>query len=350
MARILYGFSGDGFGHAARAKEVIAHLNSAGHQVCPVSYDKGYDFLSKFYPVERISGLRLSYADNEVRYLATVANSVLKSKETLSSFEKVKDLAVDFKPDLVISDFEPTVNLVAHWLKLPLVSLDNQHVINKTKIDVPERWLTEYMVAKLVVQMIVFKAKKYLILSFFHSRPASSKAQIIEPIIRGEVLALKPKKGNKVLVYLTSESNQSVVLPALAKTDGEFVVYGAGKKSRQGKVEFKAIDQRGFLNDLADAKAVIANAGFSLMTEALYLGKPFFALPIKSTFEQLINAHYLKKSGFGEMSEDLTSEELADFLGRLPEFEAKLKNLPRRGNAQAFAALDKTIVEVLKPK
>src|SRR6185369_12152091 len=42
----------------------------------------------------------------------------------------------------------------------------------------------------------------------------------------------------------------------------------------------------GFLRDLSGAKAVIANAGFSLISEGLYLDKPYLAIPVKNQFEQ----------------------------------------------------------------
>ena len=47
MARILYGIAGEGAGHASRSKEVIRYLQKKGHELRIVSYDKGYDILSK---------------------------------------------------------------------------------------------------------------------------------------------------------------------------------------------------------------------------------------------------------------------------------------------------------------
>ena len=38
MARIVYGVSGEGSGHSSRAREMIPHLERAGHRVRVVTY------------------------------------------------------------------------------------------------------------------------------------------------------------------------------------------------------------------------------------------------------------------------------------------------------------------------
>jgi hypothetical protein len=53
------------------------------------------------------------------------------------------------------------------------------------------------------------------------------------------------------------------------------------------------------VDDLAAARAVVCTAGFTLLSEALYLGKPVLALPNRGFFEQALNALYLRRSGRG---------------------------------------------------
>lgn len=62
---------------------------------------------------------------------------------------------------------------------------------------------------------------------------------------------------------------------------------------------FKAPSRNGFLTDLARCKAVMATAGFTLMTEALHLHKPYLALSMRGQFEHEINAVFLVQSGYG---------------------------------------------------
>ena len=54
-------------------------------------------------------------------------------------------------------------------------------------------------------------------------------------------------------------------------------------------ITYKPFSKDGFLQDLASCKAVMATAGFTLMTESFYLRKPYLTLPMRGQFEQEIN-------------------------------------------------------------
>lgn len=345
MARILYGISGDGFGHATRSKEIISHLINSGHQVCLVSYDKGYDLLSQHFEVEKISGLRLSYADNEVKYLATVSSNVLKSKASIESLDKVKTLTREFKPDLVITDFEPTVSLVANLFRLPLISIDNMHVITKTDVEIPEAWYSDYLIAKLVVRLMVFNAKRYFILSFFNCQPNNNKITLVKPVVRREILELQPSIGQHLLVYLTNEDDS--VISVLETSGQPCIVYGLKKRNLKGNLIFKQFGASDYLHDLATCRGIVATAGFSLISEALYLHKPFLALPVKSQFEQLLNAYYLEQIGYGLMTQDFRLAVLEQFLSSLELYQRNLNSYVQDGNEEMFNLLDKAIVELI---
>ena len=71
------------------------------------------------------------------------------------------------------------------------------------------------------------------------------------------------------------------------------------------------------------------------MSEALYLKKPYLALPLKGQFEQVLNALFLKQAGYGTYSDDLQTEEVSDFLNnqdlyrkRLTDYELDFNRLP----------------------
>ena len=50
---------------------------------------------------------------------------------------------------------------------------------------------------------------------------------------------------------------------------------------------------------LKQTKAIITNGGFTVISEALYLKKPIFSIPIKNQFEQALNAKFVEKLGAG---------------------------------------------------
>ncbi len=83
-------------------------------------------------------------------------------------------------------------------------------------------------------------------------------------------------------------------------TREKFIVYGYNKAQEDENLIFKTFSKEGFLDDLASSKAVMATAGFTLMTESFYYRKPFMALPMKGQFEQEINGILMTELGYGK--------------------------------------------------
>ena len=139
MAKILYGVAGEGSGHSSRAKEIIRHLEKNKHIVKVVSYDKGFKNLSPHFDVEKIFGLHFSFVNNKVEPIGTIFKNLIKLPEAIESIARVKQIVKDFKPNIIFSDFEPISAIVANLKKIPLISIDNQHRITKTKIEYPKK-------------------------------------------------------------------------------------------------------------------------------------------------------------------------------------------------------------------
>ena len=107
--------------------------------------------------------------------------------------------------------------------------------------------------------------------------------------------------------------------------------------------------RKSFLKDLKNCKAIIATAGFTLISEALFLGKPYFALPLKGQFEQTLNALCLKQAGFGDFVEidEINEKKILDFLKTLDKYEEKLKNY-KPDYDKLYKVLDKILKRVEK--
>lgn len=123
----------------------------------------------------------------------------------------------------------------------------------------------------------------------------------------------------------------------------KFFVYGFNKSEEHGNVILKPFSEAGFIEDLASAKAVIANGGFSLISECVYLHKPVCSIPIQNQFEQFVNASYIEKLGYGRHFNEFHPDSLKAFLYSLPDFEKNLKGYKQDGNRVLFDLLDKAI-------
>jgi uncharacterized protein (TIGR00661 family) len=177
--------------------------------------------------------------------------------------------------------------------------------------------------------------------SFFSARVRRGNTLLFPPIVRREVLAAKPYAGHHILVYVTSPSPDLIRL--LKQVRADFSAYGFGREGQDGNILFKKPSMDDFLNDLAGCKAIIANAGFSLVSEALHLGKPYLAVPVKHQFEQTFNAYHLNKTGYGAWWPDLNKERVESFLFNLPQYLENLRSYPRSDNSALFSKLDDLI-------
>lgn len=341
MANILYGVNGEGSGHSTRAKEVISHLQQQGHKLHVVSFDRGLRNLSESFPVTEIFGLGLTYVNNRVRYKRTLASNLIKAPRAARSLKALSHLVDEENIDLVITDFEPLTCHVGHRKRLPVIAIDNQHAITNTVVSLPHGFRRDVAAVRLVTRMMTPHADAYFVLSFFPAPVKRRNTYLFPPIVRQEVLAAKAQTGDYVLAYVTSPAKELAAL--LKQVRCKFVAYGFGTEGQDGNILFKKPSMDGFLRDLAGAKAVIANAGFSLVSEALYLGKPYLAMPVKNQFEQTFNAYYVDKLGYGAWWEQLGKEQIESFLFNLPIYAENLQSYPRAGNGALLTKLDELV-------
>ncbi len=148
-----------------------------------------------------------------------------------------------------------------------------------------------------------------------------------------------------MLVYQTSDTFHDLV-PTLQRLPGTFFVYGLKRDEVLGNVTLKGFSEAGFVRDLASARAVLAGGGFSLMGEAVYLGKPMLSVPLKGQFEQTLNALYLQKLGYGEYHRELSERAIAQFLERSPEYARNVAAHRQDRNHAILAKLDSLIGEI----
>ena len=81
MAKIVYGVSGEGAGHASRARVMVPHLQSRGHEVRVVSYGRGYQDLKGEFHVFETEGLSIAAVDNAVSVGKTIADNLSRLVE-----------------------------------------------------------------------------------------------------------------------------------------------------------------------------------------------------------------------------------------------------------------------------
>lgn len=353
--RILYGVVGEGMGHAMRSRVVLDHLAEA-HEVQVVVSGRAHDYLAERVgsrlSVDRIWGLSIVYEDNTVRNFKTLLRNLgdALSVGWPQNIAKYFELAEQFQPDVVVSDFESWSWLYALNHRLPVVSVDNMQVINRCAHpkEILDGHQTDFQVSKAVVKSKLPGCFRYLVTAFFAPLIRKDRTEIVPPILRPEILGATSEDGDHLLVYQTSESFTE--LPDILRETGvECRIYGFRRDLTEdlidGNLRFRPFDERTFIDDLRTARAVIASGGFTVMSEAVYLRKPMLAVPLKKQFEQVLNARYLEHEGYGVYHADLTTEAIHAFLERTPDYRRNLDGYRQDGNVETFAALDRALAE-----
>jgi len=337
MARILYGVHGSQHGHAIRALIIARAMPQ--HEFLFVSSEEGAGLLSREYRVERFRNPGTRYKNYKIDMLPTLklaADTLIHRKSELARLDA---LIREFKPDAAVSDYEYFTPIACKRAGIPCLSLDHQHVISHCVHDVPRKLLMDYLGIRLSIKFLFDACPDRLIISFFQPpvKPGA-RAVVAPPILRESVLAREPRHGEHILVY-QSCSISDAFAPFLRKMDREFRIYGYNRNSRDGNLTFKTFSEEGFLDDLASAAYVICGGGHSLMSEALYYGKPVMSFPVGGAIEQHFNALYLERLGYGrylDMS-TLTPDLLPGFETRLEAMRASIGRHKFRGNEDVFS-------------
>ena len=349
--RILYGVVGEGMGHAMRSRVILEHLFAQGHEVEIVASGRAVEFLEKRFgtrgDVNRIRGLHIVYDENRVRRGRTLWENVLGGTaaipDQIATYFRLID---DFKPECVISDFESWTYYYGKAHRLPVLSIDNMQVLNRCTIDedVIEGHRTNFEIAKAFVKGKLPFCDHYLITTFFRPPIRRDRTTLFPPILRPEILAAKPERGEHLLVYQTAEGNEGLA-ETLQASGLECRVYGMRRsitsEDVEGNLRFQPFSENGFIRDLATCRGVVAGGGFTLLGEAVYLHKPMLAVPVGGQFEQVLNARYLDKLGYGRYAESLRDPRaVLDFVAGLPRHEEALRGYAQDGNKEILAFVD----------
>ena len=354
--RLLYGVVGDGMGHATRSRVVIGHLLARGHEVRVLASNRAFGFLRDAFAgragfeATEIAGLRMIYRDNEVRKAETAAVTLFEAPKGLRRNAAVwKSVLAGPRPDAVITDFDTFAALLGRHLRVPVISIDNNHAIDRLRLprDVWRGAAIDLAIAKSVVQARYPHAYHYVVSSFFFPPPRKLGTTLVPPILRPEILAARREPGRHVLVYQTASTNRRLV-PALQRLPHEFRVYGMGREGTEGNVTLRTFSERGFVDDLRTARAVVAGGGFSLLSEAVHLHVPVLSIPLRGQFEQELNARWISRLGYGARAPKITPEAVGAFLSRVDDHSRALASYVPRDNTSLFACVDELLARAAR--
>ncbi|MEM9727793.1 MAG: glycosyltransferase family protein [Myxococcota bacterium] len=350
LKTVYYGVAGEGRGHAARALAIIEQLHER-HRVVVYSYGQALSLLksacrSLDVEVRTLPSLEFSYTSQRtLSYSRTFFRNVGYLKDLSDIFSRIQIEMERTPPDLIVSDFEPVLPRVGRRLGVPFLSVDHQHFLLACDIrELPARLRPHAQWMGVFIKAFCPPGPSETVISSFFPyrvRPRYAFAKQVGVMMRRQILEAQPEDRGHLVAYVRRAETIDIV-PQLHALGRPARVYGLGQQPRFGNVEFKEIHPNRFLEDLSTATGLVTTAGNQLVGEALYLGKPVFAVPEPKNREQDINAHFVQTMGVGEsVAADLLSkDELTSFLDKVPFYRARINRQRMCGNAIATRIIE----------
>ncbi len=354
MGKIFYSLAGEGRGHATRVQTIVDSL-SKKHSITIFAPNHAYDLLKPLYKnaksrlrgirLVRIPGLSFHYnSRKELDYIKTAYYGLRYYLALPRLIHWIKKKIAKEKPDLIISDFDPALPRAARKMNLSFISLDHQHFLSTYDLSSLPWHLKLKTAMMAIVVNIMYAGQKETIVSSFYFPPLRKgikNTRQIGVLIRNTVRDAQVAEGDYLLAYLRRFAGQNI-LDSLRKSGKPVKIYGLGAKPAEGNLEFKKVDNHGFVQDLAGCRALITTAGNQVIGEALYLKKPVLAMPESKNFEQEINGHFIRESGTGLTVgfDELSPEIMHTFLDNLDEYKNNISSYPVYGNNEAVATIE----------
>ncbi len=349
--RIAYGIFGYGRGHATRAAAILPELRKR-HHVRIFAGGDAFDQLAPEYSVSRIPtiGYRYDKRGGISAWLTAKDNArgVLDMLFHGPQFRDVCAAVRDFAPDLIVSDAEPWMHRVARYLKIPRIGFDHFGIMVYCvpKIPFGDRILSRRDV--FVYRYLMGKPDRIIVSSFYYAKPRWPRVRVIGPLLRDEVLAATPMRGDHLLVYFNKGVHQFKphIEQALRAADLPCRIYGTPRRATDGKLAFLPMSNAGFVEDMATCRAIVSTAGNQLVGEAVHLCKPMLVMP-ENCVEQRLNAASLERRHFGRAvrPRDFSIDRLQKFLANEERYLTHIRCASRNGRQEAIDAIEEFIAE-----
>ena len=343
--KIVFGICGIGNGHLNRQRPCLNYLRDRGHQIVVFTYGQALEYFRNHQ--EACPGITVCEVNNPyiagcLTGLDFAATSEL-AQNNRTDFNRINFQAMAVADqqlgtvDLVISDYEQVSAQYAYCKQAPLITSDQQSKF-LTGSFMPELAGTSFRDEQQRLSLFFPRANQRLATSFFTVQPKAQQqphretanVTLLPPVIRPEIIAAKEQchgSTASLLMYITAQSWTSLPIDQWIQTvrrsvpDGITVHIFLPKQcplpADGGPVQFYHHGDARFTSLLAACRGVISTAGHTLLSEAMYLNKPVYAIPLKNLYEQQINAKVIGDNQFGVNSQELSAEKLTTFITNL---------------------------------
>lgn len=325
----------------------MEHLLEQGHKVMVFTSGAGLDFFRDRFPSHKnltvLTIAPIYYAGTEkgIDFKKTAYDKNNQQNSTRINALAMHKVHQEFGcPDLVISDYDPVAAQYAYVKRAPLITIDQQ---SKYLVGHFMESVEDTSIIDEIERLSVFfpRAEKRIAVSFFKVEKQKDEAyfdvEVFPPMLRRAVIDAKGaplSREPSILMYISAqqlgEQPMEEWLNTLESALPEefsahiFLPLRLDLPQNTSNVFYYHHGDKRFDQILFASHGVISTAGHNLLSEAMHLEKPLYALPLPA-YEQQINASIITNGSFGISSSTLTQVELHTFFANLDQYAENIR-------------------------
>jgi uncharacterized protein (TIGR00661 family) len=279
-------------------------------------------------PVTQLPTLEFKYKDSKaVSNTATLLGVLGNLPKYFGLVRQLHEVVERAQPDVIINFFEPIAAFYAltRGKRPPVVAIGHQFMFQHPGyVKTPELRM-QLLSMRIYTWLLGARATK-LALSLYEAPDLPSKRIIVgPPILRKQLFSLNSNpNGDFTLVYLLnhgyaeqitkwSDANPKAKLHCFYDKPG-----APAEFQHSPSLTFHKLDGEKFLKLMAECRNVVCTAGFESVSEAAWLGKPLFLVPVENHVEQQVNAIDAQQFGLGVAETSFKLDRLAELPPSLP--------------------------------
>jgi uncharacterized protein (TIGR00661 family) len=301
--------------------------------------------------VRQLPTLEFKYKNNRsVSNTATLVGVLCRFPKYFHILRLLDAVVRETRPDVILNFFEPVTALYAitRRRRPPVVAIGHQFMFQHPGyVRTPQLWKQQVSM-KLYTRLLGARATK-LALSLYEAPDLPEKRIVVgPPILRKQLFQLTSyPNGDFVLVYLLNHGYSGQIIAWSAKNPQTKLHCFYDKPGAPAEFQhspsltFHRLDGEKFLQMMAGCRHVACTAGFESVSEAAWLGKPLFLVPVENHVEQQVNALDAQQFGIGLAETSFNLDRLAELPERLPV--EKFRDWVARAPGKLFAAIEQAV-------
>jgi len=321
---------GEGRGHMTQAISTYNVLKKAGHKIsCVVIGINPHRYIPDFVRQQieadivavECPGFVMDSKLKAVKLIPSILKNIAKLWDFKISLQAIHKKINEHKPDVIINFYNPLSGLYNLLFRpaIPTICIAHQYIYLHPKYVFPKGKLMDRLAIKFYTGLTALGSNKKLALSFYPIDNYSKRSIVgFPPLLRKEVFEQEIDEGSYLLTYLVNSGyaeeiirwhNGNPEVEIHCFTDKKDLV-----EKYNDKLHFHKLDDKKFLQMMAQSKGLVSTAGFESICEAMYMGKPVFMVPVEGNYEQHCNAHDAFKTGKGIHDSKFNINRFLDFL------------------------------------